>query len=231
MGQLHGTTIHVVDDDKGFRDSLVGLLQVHTDSKVVGFDSGFAYLDSIGDEKPDCMIIDQKMPGMNGLEFQLELKRRNFNVPTILLSAFSDAELAVKAVKQGTNDVFKKPCEINKLLRAIEDCCNGARGNPVFSASPRKVSLKDLKDPKYVIQHWDAIAEYFNLSSRQLQIAQGICDSATNGTIGTGLFISTNTVRMHIKVLYDKVGVSDRVGLVLLCAGVDAWVERNGRGN
>lgn len=205
-------TIHIVDDNRDFRLSLAKVLK-SGGYDVVGFESGNQYLERFDGELPSCMIVDLQMPGMGGLTLQSELQKRQILIPTIVLSAYTSLEHAVKAVKLGAVDVFQKPCEPEKLLKAVTDCADGLKG--------RRFSPQMPDDPFYVIKNWGFIGRYFKLSRRQCEVAERICRSMSNDEIAFDLFISTNTVRMHIKALYEKLNVNDRVGVAMRCLGAD----------
>lgn len=211
-------TIHIVDDEKEFRESLARLLRVSGGYEVLSFSSGEELLEKLAPPLPACMIVDLLMPGIDGLQLQIELQARKFIIPTIVLSSYSTIEKAVRAVKIGAHDVFQKPCDPAKLLKSVEECCTNGHSRRFTEQMP--------DNPSYVIRDWDFIARYFKLSARQCEIAQRICQSMSNDAIAYDLFISSNTVRMHIKALYEKLNVNDRVGVAMRCLGADS--QRSG---
>jgi two-component system response regulator FixJ len=108
----------VVDDDAGVRDSMRVLLEV-LGADVQTYDSGGDFLR----ESPhvDCLIVDYHMPGLNGLELVLELRRRGQSPPVVLISAASDPPLERRAAAAGITKVLKKSAGAQALLRAIRE--------------------------------------------------------------------------------------------------------------
>jgi len=90
-------TICVVDDDEGFRDSLVWLLQA-AGHRVASFASGEGFLSHWRPETPGCLLVDIRMPGMTGLELQVELERRGYGAPVIFITGHGDVPMAVRAM-------------------------------------------------------------------------------------------------------------------------------------
>lgn len=212
-------TIYVVEDNESFRASLAQLLRVSGGFNVVEFASASVLLRKLRAPLPQCMIVDLHMPGIDGLGLIAALQARRIIIPIIVLSAYASLETAVQSAKMGASVVLRKPCAPVELLHAIEQCCNEARTRA--SSAPTPVALApDSLD-------WESIAQRLNLSRRQREISMRICESMTNDQIADDLSISSNTVRMHVKVLYQKLDVHDRVGVVLRCASADS-LTRNG---
>lgn len=205
-------TIHIVDDNREFRTTLAEVLRA-SGYDVIGFDSAVQYLEEFDGQVPSCMIVDLQMPVMGGLTLQSELQKRKIVIPTIVLSAYTSLEQAVRSVKLGACDVFQKPCRPEKLLDAVKRYANGRQRGRFSTALPN--------DPSYVIRRWDFIGSFFRLSRRQCEVAKRICQSMSNDEIAYELHISSNTVRMHIKALYEKLKVHDRVGVAMRCLGAD----------
>jgi FixJ family two-component response regulator len=112
--------ISVVDDDHSVRDSLARLI------RSVGFDvqvfaSAEEFLSASHGRQPDCLILDIRMPGMNGLELQHELSARNSDLPVIFITAHgSDEEVRTRALGAGAVDYLLKPLREEEVLRAID---------------------------------------------------------------------------------------------------------------
>ena len=109
--------IAVVDDDAAIRKALRRLLS-SADMNVATFDSGQAFLDSLGNQSPDCLILDLHMPGISGLELLQGLSRIDVVVPTIVITAYD--ERAIECLAAGAQVYLRKPVDDQVLLSAIE---------------------------------------------------------------------------------------------------------------
>ncbi len=110
--------VAIVDDDAAVCDSTRVLLEIY-DLEVRTYQSGTDFLK----ESPDiaCLIVDYQMPGLNGLEFVSELRKRGSNVPAIMITATSDQRIERRAAELGIKRVLKKPLSNRELLGAIRE--------------------------------------------------------------------------------------------------------------
>lgn len=109
--------IAVVDDDAAIRKAFQRLLS-SADMNVATFDSGQAFLDSLANQSPDCLILDLHMPGISGLELLQGLSRIDVVVPTIVITAYD--ERAMECLAAGAQVYLRKPVDDRVLLSAIE---------------------------------------------------------------------------------------------------------------
>src|SRR5258708_24690195 len=108
----------VVDDDLLVRESVEGLLR-EDGFQVDSFESAESFLGRPRPEPPACLIVDLLLPGMAGLELHQELARSALDVPVILLTAYGDVPMSVRALKAGALDFLTKPCDDDDLLAAV----------------------------------------------------------------------------------------------------------------
>src|ERR1043165_3206971 len=111
-------TVYVVDDDEAVRDSLGALLEV-SGFRVKTFGSAASFLASDLAEEQACLVPDIRMPDMDGLELQLELKRRGSRLPVIVITGHGDVPLAVRAMKAGAIEFLEKPYDDRMLLASL----------------------------------------------------------------------------------------------------------------
>jgi RNA polymerase sigma factor (sigma-70 family) len=110
--------VYVVDDDPAVGDSLCFLLRsVGLPAKAFG--SAEDFLRHYDPERPGCLVLDVRMPGMSGLELQDEIKKRGIAVPVIILTAHGEISAAARAFKNGALDFLEKPCNDQQLLDAV----------------------------------------------------------------------------------------------------------------
>lgn len=111
-------TVFVVDDDDAVCKSL-GMLVEGAGMQVKAYSSALDFLKDYDPETPGCLIVDVRMPGMNGLELQAELAKRRIYIPTIVITGHADVPIAVQAVKNGAVNFLEKPFSDNALLSDI----------------------------------------------------------------------------------------------------------------
>src|ERR1700684_1086066 len=119
-------TVFIVDDDRDVRESLQELLEsVGLRSKSFG--TGKEFLSSPRADGPSCLILDVRLPGISGLDLQLELKRGKASIPIIFLTAHADVPMSVKAMKSGAVEFLTKPFRQQDLLDAVQRSLTRAR--------------------------------------------------------------------------------------------------------
>jgi two-component system response regulator FixJ len=112
-------TVYVVEDDEAVRDSLELLLQ-SDDKPVKTYDSATAFLKSYSDAMAGCIVLDIRMPGMDGMELQKKLNDKHSILPIIFVTGHGDVPMAVDAMKEGAIDFIQKPYREEALLEKIE---------------------------------------------------------------------------------------------------------------
>lgn len=110
--------IGVVDDDESVRDALSSLIR-SAGYRCIVFPSAEAFLDSPDMYNTDCTVLDNRMPGLSGLELQLRLREMNYPVPIIFVTAHADDLVRTQALQQGAVAFLGKPCSEDALLGAI----------------------------------------------------------------------------------------------------------------
>jgi len=111
-------TVFVVDDDEAVCKSLRMLIE-SAGLNVQTYYSALDFLDDYDPEVPGCLVVDIRMPGMNGLELQAELTKRRLYIPTIVITGHADVPIAVQAVKGGAISFLEKPFNDDILLNGI----------------------------------------------------------------------------------------------------------------
>ena len=114
-----GFVISIVDDDESIRDSTRQLLRL-AGYQVATFDSAESFLDADAVDKAECIILDVRMPGMDGLELQRRLNTSGAEVPIVFVTAYDDASSRRQAIEAGAVDFLSKPFETNTLLSTVE---------------------------------------------------------------------------------------------------------------
>src|SRR5262245_54085910 len=124
-------TVFVVDDDNGMRSSIRVLLK-SVGQSAEPFASAREFLDFYQPNRAGCVILDSRMPGMDGLELQQELSRLGSTLPIIFLTGHADVQLAVEAMRRGAFDLLEKPVRDQALLDCVQRAL--ARGREARAA-------------------------------------------------------------------------------------------------
>ncbi|MGE3746239.1 MAG: response regulator transcription factor [Sphingomonadaceae bacterium] len=183
-------TVFLVDDEDSVRRS-VGFMLKTAGYLVRPFPSGVAFLKEIRPEDSGCVLLDVRMPEMDGIEVQAALATRGIATPVIVFTGHGDVSVAVRAMKAGAVDFIEKPFERTVLLDAIA------------AAFDR---LEDLR--KHETRASDAMIKIAALTPREQDVLKGLAHGLPNKTIGYDLGISPRTVEVHRANLMDKLGVA-----------------------
>ena len=181
--------IYVVDDDEAIRRSLSFLLKT-SGFAVQLFEGGLPFLKDAGHLAPGCVLLDVRMPDMDGLEVQRELRGRGVMLPVIIMTGHGDVDMAVQAMKAGASDFIEKPFEKAALLACIA------------AAQRQSVAERGLS-----ARAMEAQARLNVLTDRERDVLNGLVDGLPNKTIAYDLGISPRTVEIHRANLMQKLEV------------------------
>lgn len=181
--------IHLVDDDEAIRRS-AGFMLKTSGFRVQTYESGDALLKAAPDLEPGCILLDIRMPGMDGLEVQQALKDRGIPLPVVIMTGHGDVTLAVQAMKAGAVDFIEKPFEKAVLLDAI--------GQAFDRLSRSRAAKERAKDAAVRLQA---------LTPREREVLDGLAEGLPNKTIAYDLGISPRTVEIHRSNLMTKLEV------------------------
>jgi FixJ family two-component response regulator len=121
--------VSIVDDEKSVRDALARLLTAQS-FHAKTFGSASAFIDSLGQARPDCLVVDFHMPEMTGLELQQYLKRAHIAIPTIIITAHDDAKIRQLCMAFGASAFLIKPLSNSVLIGAIKTAIGDRTGIP-----------------------------------------------------------------------------------------------------
>ena len=182
--------IHLVDDDEAIRRS-AGFMLKTSGYQVRSYSSGVELLKDAKELSPGCILLDVRMPGMDGLQVQEALQERGIGFPVIVMTGHGDVGVAVQAMKAGAVDFIEKPFEKAVLLSAIEEGFSRLEqtGRSRARAEEAKVRLQAL-------------------TPREHDVLEGLVRGHPNKTIAYDLDISPRTVEIHRANLMSKLGVA-----------------------
>ena len=181
--------IYVVDDDEAIRRSLS--FQLKTSGYAVRlFEGGTAFLKEAAGLEPGCVLLDVRMPDIDGLEVQRELRARGVMLPVVIMTGHGDIDMAVAAMKAGASDFIEKPFEKAALLGCVE--------------AARRVAVAERGAGA---RAEDARARLNVLTDRERDVLDGLVQGLPNKTIAFDLGISPRTVEIHRANLMQKLEV------------------------
>jgi len=181
--------IHLVDDDEAVRRS-AGFMLKTSGFRVQAYESGVELLKAAPKLESGCILLDIRMPGMDGLEVQQSLKDKGVALPVIIMTGHGDVSLAVQAMKAGAIDFIEKPFEKAVLMSAVEQA---------FDRLQRAETHRDRAD--------DAAVRLQSLTPREREVLDGLAKGLPNKTIAYDLGISARTVEIHRSNLMSKLEV------------------------
>lgn len=197
--------VHLVDDEDAIRRS-VGFMLRTAGFEVIAYPSGVAFLAAVGKAAPGCVLLDIRMPEIDGLEVQRLLAERGISFPIIVLTGHGDIALSVYAIKAGAVDFLEKPFEKATLLRAIEDAFVqlGATRLHELDASGAMLRLAVL-------------------TPRERDVLVGLVRGQPNKITAFNLGIATRTVEVHRSNLMHKLKVASLSDVlrIAFAAGID----------
>lgn len=182
--------VYVVDDEASVRSSLQWLLE-SIRLKVETFDSAEAFLAKVQSDRPGCLVLDVRMPGLSGPELMEKLHEKHFSLPIIFLSGHGDVPLAVHTMKGGAFDFLQKPYNNQQFLDRV-----------------RAALELDAKTRSQRKQQGDTATRIDGLSGREREILDLVVEGQSNKVIGRALGISYKTVEAHRARLMRKMGVA-----------------------
>lgn len=188
--------VHLIDDDEGVRQSVAFLLAT-AGFAVRVYDSASAFLAALPTLQSGCIVTDIRMPGMDGLELQRQLRQRKVSLPVIVITGHADVPLAVEAMKAGAVDLIEKPFSDDALLGAIRTAIDRYAAN-----TERNSELVTIRERMAA------------LSPREREVLDGLLAGLPNKTIAYDLKISARTVEVHRANLMARMGAHSLAELV-----------------
>jgi DNA-binding NarL/FixJ family response regulator len=200
----------IVDDQSLFRDGLKTVLDLEQGFNVIATAANGkeALLCLNPTALPDLVLLDIRMPGLDGVETVKQIKQAYPDLKVIMLTTFNDAEYVVEALANGANGYLLKDTEIEQLVEAIHDAIGDKMILPPLVAAQLAQGLHEFTLKKKG-------PDLSDLSEREKEIATMLAQGFSNKQIAMALFITEGTVRNYISAIYSKIGVNDRANAVL----------------
>ncbi|WP_319244515.1 sigma-70 family RNA polymerase sigma factor [uncultured Propionivibrio sp.] len=191
--------VYIVDDDASVRDSL-GLMLGLRGYQTVVFADAASFLTAVRPDWLGCLILDIRMPGMNGLELQRELRERGCSLPVVIITGHGDVNSAREAFRSNAIDFLEKPLNESRLLEAIDES---------FAQQSVIAQSKQERD-----RFTHRLAQ---LTPREYEVMELIITGRHNREIAEDLGISPRTVEVHKARIMDKLEADNIPQLVRFC--------------
>lgn len=201
----------VIEDDAGVREGLVALLQQDAALRCLG---AFGSVEEALEAMPeaDVALLDVNLPGLSGIEGARLFKERHPALQVVMLTVYEDSERIFRALQAGASGYLLKRTSPARLLEAIEEVHRG--GSPMSSQIARKVVQSFQEDRPDV-----KALEEAHLTARERQILDLLAQGYLYKEIAAALFITVETVRTHLRRIYEKLHVRSRTEAVVKYLG------------
>ena len=189
-------TVFIVDDDFAIRDAM-GLLMETVGLDCEVFESANDFLEQLPEDRPGCLVLDIRMPGMSGLELQEQLARRHSTLPIIFITGHGDVPMAVEAIKNGAIDFIQKPFRDQELLDRI--------GEALKTDQSRRSELEASAGIQQRVEL---------LTKREREVLDLVVTGKPNKIIAYDLSVSQRTVEIHRARVMEKMEARSLADLV-----------------
>jgi FixJ family two-component response regulator len=199
--------VFVVDDDDSMRLALARLFY-SMKMRVEVFASAQEFLNSKRPDVPSCLVLDVRLPGLSGLDFQAELVKQEIRIPIVFITGHGDIPMSVKAMKAGAIDFLAKPFRDQDLLDAVAAAIQGDQNR---------------REQEHVIS--DLRAHFETLTPREREIMALVVDGLMSKQIAARIELSEITVKVHRSHLMRKMGAKTVAELVRMAQALEVAPE------
>jgi DNA-binding NarL/FixJ family response regulator len=215
----------LVDDHKIMRDGIKAILGRDEEFRVVGeAENGTDAVQFVKRSRPDLVLMDIGLPGLNGVETTVEILRHHPDCKIVILSMYDDENSVVSAIRSGARAFILKKASDNDLLEALRMV---ARGGAYLSPQVSDRLLTRIQ--KGDLESKQASSALENLSPRELQVLRLVAEGKTSKEIAVMLDLREQTVRSYRKTMMKKLGVNNVAGLTQLALATGLTQISRGR--
>jgi DNA-binding NarL/FixJ family response regulator len=194
----------ICDDQAIVRDGLEMMLKLEPDIQVVGVaEDGAAAVEMAAKEKPDLVLMDLKMPIMNGVEATRQIRTRYPDIKVLVLTTYDDDAWVFDAIQAGASGYLLKDTPRDEVVKAIRGTVTGKTYvDPSIAGKVLRQASSHQTQPASLITS--------QLTEREIEVLRLIAKGLNNKDISDRLFLSEGTIRNHVSAILAKLGVSDR---------------------
>ncbi len=206
----------VVDDQIDLAEEISEILRTDEELTVTGIAcDGFDALEKIAKETPDVVLLDIRMPNMNGVVATSRIKAQYPDVKVLILTTFDDSDYILNAINNGANGYLLKDVGGNALISAIK---NANEGDTIL---PAKIARRITDAAKHVAADREIkLMRAFKMSEREVEIALMMYEGFTNRQISAALKLSEGTTRNYVSTIYEKTKTENRAEAVQTIKGI-----------
>ncbi len=204
----------LVDDDALVRTGLRMILSSAADLEVVGeADDGARAVAAVHEHRPDVVLMDIRMPEMDGIAATTALRRLDTPPHVIVLTTFQADEQVISALRAGADGFLLKDTPPTEILNAVRLV---AAGEAMLSPSVTRTLLSHLGDTGVSDRRRSAMQRLATLTDREREVAVAVGSGASNAEVASSLFMSEATVKAHVSRLLSKLDVANRVHIAIV---------------
>lgn len=196
--------ILIVEDDPLMQLGLEQSLGAYDRFEIIGrVDNGYGAVQQTLVLSPDLIIMDIGLPGLDGIEATKQIKEASPQIPVVVLTSHTLPNEIIAALASGADAYCVKGATLERLMLAIAAAADGAT---YLDPQIARVVVENLRPPAI-----EAQAEVASLSEREVEVLKLIVEGKSNQEIAQALYLSTNTIKTHVRGIMNKLSVDDRV--------------------
>lgn len=200
----------IADDHALFRKGMASLISEFDGIELIGeAENGRELLEKIEITQPDVVLLDLKMPEMDGIEANKEIQKKYPDISVVVLSMYNEEKFIIHLIEHGANGYLLKNAEPDEVEDAIHAVI---RNGYYFNDHISRVMLKGLITKKKIKPSFNSNIEF---TQREMQVLQLICKEFTNNEIAQQLFLSQRTIDGYRNKLLTKIGAKNTAGIVM----------------
>ncbi len=195
----------IADDHPLVRHGIKTFLETYDDIYIVGeAENGREAIEICKKHLPDVVLMDVRMPGLNGIEATNHILKKRPNIKVIILTSFIDKELIENSLKAGASSYLLKNESGERIVRVIRDAYQGKSN---LSSEATQIMISEVRNP---------LSKRYQLTKREKEILSLMVEGLSNKEIAKRLTLSTSTIQFHITNILSKFGVSKRTAAIYL---------------
>lgn len=205
--------IIIIEDNSKIREGFAAVIESSKYVLAGHYGNCEDAIRNLDKDAPDVVLMDIELPGMNGIEGTLKIRKHCPDCIVLIITVFEDSEKVFQSLCAGASGYLVKNSNLEDIIRSIDEALAG--GAPM-----------SLHIAKMVVQSFK-VANDSPLTERETEVLQGIAEGKSYSKIAAELFVSRETVRSHIKHIYQKLAVNSKAD-ALLVAGNKKWLGKSG---
>jgi len=199
--------VHIIDDDESVRNALDTLFR-SVDMKTSLHASAQDFMDAEKPDLPSCLVLDVRLPGISGLDFQQRLAQMNVRIPVVLITGHGDIPMSVRAMKAGAIDFLTKPFRDQEMLDAV--------GQAIEKDRARRAEDREVNEIR---------KRFATLSARERQVMALVTAGKMNKQVAGALGLSEITVKVHRGRAMQKMAARTLADLVRMASSLQLSAE------